>query len=154
MTTTAGRQEELTPGSYEVVINPFQPQMLWVYGGRKGTSKTNGDFLGVARRAANLSRADREGNASELGREQARYRALAAQLKERHADIAREEARRLKHVNDVIEGPRSPEGASAEETRRTTVLTEEDLAALSPRAPEESEPAVIDISDVSAKDFI
>jgi hypothetical protein len=93
--TPDGRQEELTGDKYDVVVNPFQPHLLWIYTGK-------GAFLGIAPRAEKSNRADEDQTKKNLAFEQKRLRDLAKPLKERHADIARDEANRLKQNNDVL----------------------------------------------------
>ena len=136
--TTDGREEELTPDTYEVIINPFQPEMLWVYSGKRG----RGAFLGIARRTAKASRADKEANLRNLGAEQARYRDLAAPLVARHADIARDEAKRLRNSSDVIAGPRSPDEARVIEMREQSVAdAESDFDAPAPASVLPAQPS-------------
>jgi hypothetical protein len=93
--TPDGRHEELTGDKYDVVVNPFQPQLLWIYSAK-------GAFLGTAPRAEKSSRLDQEQSKEALAFEQQRLRDIAAPLKRRHADMAREETSRLKHNNDVV----------------------------------------------------
>lgn len=101
--TVDGREEELAPDTYEVIVNPFQPELLWVYSGKRG----QGAFLGTARRAEKSSRIDREQTHRNLAHEQKRLAEISAPLKRIHADIARDEMNRLRNNNEVIEGPGS-----------------------------------------------
>jgi hypothetical protein len=150
--TVDGRETELPDDTYEVVANPFDLSQLWVYSGKRG----QGAFLGLSRRVENISRADRDATKRALGRQQQRTSDLRAPLLARHAQIAAEETRRLKHNNDVISGPRSPEELRAEQTRAETVLTDDDLRALSPASDADpvATDAPVDLSDISTKDFI
>lgn len=98
--TTDGHEHELAPDTYEVVINPFQPDDLWVYDAK-------GAFLGLARRDIPASRADASARGAKLARYNERFDDLAAPLKARHADLARKEMLRLKNNIEVVEGPQS-----------------------------------------------
>jgi hypothetical protein len=97
-----GRYEELRGDKYDVVVNPMQPELLWIYTGK-------GAFLGTAPRAEKSSRVNQEQTKMTLAFEGQRKNALAAPLKERHADIARDEALRLRNNNAVIETARGLE---------------------------------------------
>jgi hypothetical protein len=111
--TLDGHVDELTPDTYEVVVNPFQPDLLWVYNGKRG----QGGFLGIARRTLQPGRADRSGNGTALAVLRERHAALAAPLTHRHRDLARQEARRLENNIEVMAGPSSPEEARVEAGR-------------------------------------
>jgi len=141
-----GREMELADDTYDVVANPFDLRELWVYTGR-------GEYLGLARRVEPVSRTDREGVQRELARVGERTNALRAPLLQRHAQLAREETRRQQNNNDVIDGPRSPEEARAEQTRLAEPLSADDAAALS--TPVEITPTPTPAaSELSTQDFL
>jgi len=128
--TPDGRIEELTPDTYEVVINPFQPDFLWVYNGKRG----RGGFLGVAHRTLKPCRADATGKGTALAILRERFDDLAAPVRARGRDLAREEQARLQHNLDVITGPGSAEEARVIEHRRAPA-GDDSLADLGAAAP-------------------
>jgi hypothetical protein len=122
--TLEGNQIELTDGEhFEVVVNPFDLDRLWVYaGGKRG----KGAYLGLASRTYTPCRGDEAGNKRALGINESRYAAIRAPLVDRHSNLAVEEAARAQHNADVMAGPRSEIEAQVEEDR---ALRTADLAA-------------------------
>ena len=111
--TPEGRIEKLSDGEkYETVINPFQPDLLWVY-----SKRGDGSFLGIAQRDIAHCRQDKETAGRKLAKVRAWYDEAAAPLEKRHADLARAEQRRLTHNREVFDGPTSPEEAELESYR-------------------------------------
>lgn len=88
--------------TYDAVVNPFDPSVLWVY-----TAK--GAFLGLAPLDSKAGRGDYDAVNAKLGRREKRLASLIEPLKKRHASLARQASARDEHNANVIEGPASEE---------------------------------------------
>jgi hypothetical protein len=97
ITDPEGNERELSQDKYQVFVNPFDLNQLFVHDAR-------GRHLGIARRAVRVSRADDEALKRQFGRAEHRLNDLLKPIRERHADLTREGARRNAHNADVIAG--------------------------------------------------
>jgi hypothetical protein len=140
--------------TYEVVINPFKLDELWVYSGRRGKGETQGGFLGLARRAAEGSMIDPKKNAEALGRYEHLYKVAKAPLIKRHADLARDEAKRVQHNTAVITGPGSDDEARVQQLRRESSPATTDADFIDDAAPLPSVPIESSTSELNDTDFL
>ena len=86
---------KLADGKYQVFVNPFDLQQLFVHDAR-------GLCLGTAQRANRIDRADDEALKREFGRRSHEIAELKKPILARHAQSVREENQRLKNNADVM----------------------------------------------------
>ncbi|MBB5033138.1 hypothetical protein [Prosthecobacter vanneervenii] len=111
-----GREQELQWGeTYEVVINPFNPRVLWVYSG----TRQRGAFLGIAKAVKRHSRADAEAAKEAFKRSNQRLAEALAETRDRNSHITRRETQRNAHNRRVITAHTQ---AQQDFTRRATAL--------------------------------
>jgi hypothetical protein len=101
VTDPEGNERELPSDTYQVFVNPFDLNQLFVHDAR-------GRHIGIARRVIKSSKADLDGIHAQFGRNNKRLADLLKPIRERHADITREASKRAKHNADVI-GENLPE---------------------------------------------
>lgn len=97
ITDPDGHERELASDRYQVFVNPFDLNQLFVHDAR-------GRHLGIARRAVRVSRADDEGLKRQFGRGETRLNDLLKPIRARHADITRAATARNSHNAEVITG--------------------------------------------------
>ena len=78
---------------FEVVVNPFDPSVLWVY----QATRNRGGFLGIAKRDQRISRADVHAANRKHGRVNERMTELMASVKKRHSNRTTEATERKLH---------------------------------------------------------
>jgi len=76
-----------------VVVNPFDPSVLWVY----HATRNRGGFLGIAKRDQRISRADVDAANRKHGRVNERMTELMASVKKRHSNRTTEATERKDH---------------------------------------------------------
>lgn len=127
-----GREEELIDReTYEVVLNPFDPQRLYVYSG----TKARGAFLGTAARTERIVRGDRKAAEREFGRHNTRLADMLSDTKRRNTGRTQEAASRKAHNADVIERQRQFT------QRATTLLNQSTETDLTTHEKRDNEPA-------------
>jgi hypothetical protein len=110
ITDPEGNERELPADKYQVFVNPFDLNQLFIHDAR-------GRHLGIARRAARVSRADADGLLRQFGHNNARLADLLKPIRARHADITRDASARAAHNADVIAGTRPLTDAEKESAR-------------------------------------
>ncbi len=99
ITTPEGRPEKLADDKYQVFVNPFDLQQLFVHDAR-------GRCLGVAQRANRIDRDDTEALKREFGRRSHQIAELKKPLLARHAEAVRAETDRLANNAAVLDETR------------------------------------------------
>jgi len=100
ITTPEGREEKLRDDKYQVFVNPFDLQQLFVHDAR-------GRCLGTAPRAVRIDRADDEALKRAFGRRSHQIAELKKPILARHAQTVRDEVSRLEHNAAVMDGTRA-----------------------------------------------
>lgn len=121
--TMDGRREQLRDAKYAVLVNPFDLQTAFVQDAR-------GITLGTARRATRIDPTDEHALHVEYANRQKRLAEMKGPLLKRHAEITREEIKRLDHNLGVMAGP-TP---TAEERAEGAAAADDLLAALASRS--------------------
>lgn len=104
--TPDGRDEELRPDTYLTVLNPYQPEFLWVH-------DAAGRLLGLAKRDHRPCRDDVDAVRREFGEKAKRLAEQLLPLRARHMKETRRAAAEMGHNTDVIE--RAVRGAAEAE---------------------------------------
>lgn len=117
-----GREMELQWGeTYEVVVNPFNRSVLWVY----SSTRQRGAFLGLAKAVHRHCRADAEGAKQAFKRSAQRLAAKLDDTRDRNAHLTANEEARNTHNRRVIA---DHEAARADFTRRATAALDATLS--------------------------
>ena len=104
VTRPDGREEELKAGeTYDCVVNPFDPKVLWVYAARI----QRGAFLGTARLQTRHNRTEVEASAHAFKRAKTRLADQLAETRSRHLPKSRAAAARYNHNAALIAGHKS-----------------------------------------------
>lgn len=147
ISTPDGREEILAAGKYQVFVNPFDLEQLFVHDAR-------GLCLGTARRALRVDRADAEAVKHALGRREHQIAELKKPLLERHKQMMKDETSRLEHNAKVID---LEQPFTEEEQESAAFIRQEGATAaaeiLAPQQPE-PEPADVSGADVDVNEFL
>jgi hypothetical protein len=104
VTRPDGREEELKAGeTYDCVVNPFDPKVLWVYAARI----QRGAFLGTARLQTRHNRTEIEASVEAFKRAKTRLADQLTETRSRHLPKTRAAAARYNHNAAVIAGHKS-----------------------------------------------
>lgn len=127
--TPQGQELTLTRGeTYDVVLNPFDPSVLWVF----SATRQRGSFLGIAERVQRICRLDTEAKKEQWKRAARDLREHLEPVRRRHAATTDAEISRLKHNRKVIE---QHSAASAAALQNTATVLSEYRASQLPTAP-------------------
>lgn len=127
ITTPSGSEEELPADTYQVFVNPFDLNQLFVH-------DSAGRHLGIARRDISVSKADEAALVRKFGRNNQRLADLLKPVRARHAEITRQAAADARHNADLIAGSglepsRAPAAPSVADCRDEILEREEPTAA-------------------------
>lgn len=95
--TPDGREEELKPDTYLTVLNPYQPEFLWVH-------DASGILLGLVKRDHRPCRADVEAVTRQHGEKAKRLAEQLLPIRARHIEKTRRAAADMDHNAEVIRG--------------------------------------------------
>jgi hypothetical protein len=99
--------------TYDTVVNPYDPRVMWVYEG----TRSKGAFLGLAKRDLRACRADAEATQRKWGRVETRTADLLADSRRRNTHRTQDAMDRKQHNAGVISAARQ---GLIDTTRRAT----------------------------------
>jgi hypothetical protein len=106
ITAPDGTRQQLPEDTFQVTVNPFDPSAIFV-------SDARGICLGAAPRAARVDRSDDEALKRAFGHRNQRLAEMKRPLLKRHAELVREQNRRLDNNLAVLAAARDPDEALA-----------------------------------------
>ena len=149
ISTPDGREEILAAGKYQVFVNPFDLEQLFVHDAR-------GLCLGTARRALRVDRADAEAVKHALGRREHQIAELKKPMLQRHQQMMKDETSRLAHNAKVID---LEQPFTVEEQESAAFIRQEGAAAAADiLAPQQPDPADVSaaaaVADADVNEFL